>query len=504
MTQAVSRLALLMKILKVAGYDMALALDIDPSLISKWKRNRRRVPGRTDTMQKIASFLLNADEKLGNSSIQPLLEKIAGGIPISREQSVELLTQWLLDPEPPDWYTNSDITSQIRLNQNSYTCKVDVFQGAAGRHSAVFEFFDKIQSMPPETQLFILIQARSEWIDNFPEFILELKNQLNIWLTAGHRMEIIHWVDQHPDNLQPMIQNWLPLHLEAQFTSLYVPHYGQRTLPMALFMIPDQLALVGLQSNLEPLEYHTVVYRDQATIHQFEWVYQNIRKDCQLLVENFRLNMLHDLVSRHSDDWHQNRNKIVNIQSKLPLLFGMSMETLQLIIDDNAISMDRAEELLSQWSGFYRAKEAGHRIRLIHHLGAIEKTVSQKEYIDPYLSALVGQPIKVRQEILRETLIGLGHEILDNPSLEIALVRSDTYNRSVWPNLLVMTGSFLNAWDSKIFHNILFSQEATLVHAFENYYIDRWHLIPNVSRDRQVLSALLIELAGSPIENQQV
>lgn len=504
MTKAVSRLALLMKILEVAGYDMALALDIDPSLISKWKRNRRRVPGRTDTMQKIADYLLDADEKRGSSSIQPLLEKIADGIPISREQSVDLLTQWLLDPEPPDWYTDADKASQIRLNQNSYTCKIDVFQSVAGRHSAVFEFFDKIQRLPSDTQLIILIQAKSEWIDNYPDFILEFKNQLSIWLASGHRIEVIHWVDQHPDHLQPMVQNWLPLHLEGQFTSLYLPHYGQRTLPMALCMVPDQLALVGLQSNAEPLEYHTVVYSDQASIHQFEWVYQNIRKDCQLLVENFRLHLLHDLISRHSGDWHQNRNKIVNIQSKLPLLIDMSMETLQLIIDDNDISKELAVELLSQWSGFHRAKEAGHRVRLIHHLGAIESAVSQNDYIDPYLSALVGQPIKVRQEIFRETLIRLGHEVLDNTSLEIALVRSDTYNRSVWPNLLVMTDSFLNAWDSKIFHNMLFSQEATLVHAFENYYFDRWQLIPNVSRDRQVVSALLIELAVSPIENQPV
>lgn len=504
MAQSVSRLALLMKILDVAGYDMALTLDIDPSLISKWKRNRRRVPGRTDTMQKIAGYLLDSDEKSGGQNIQPLLEKIAGEIPISREQSVELLTQWLLDPEPPDWYVDADKASKIRLNQNSYTCIIEAFQGVGGRHSAVFEFFDKIQSLPADSQLMILIQAKSEWIDNFPEFNLELKNQLSIWLASGHRLEIIHWVDQHPDKLLPMIQSWLPLHLEATFHSLYVPHYGQRTMPMALFMIPDQLALVGLQSNTEPLEYHTVVYNDQASVHQFSWIYQNIRKDCQLLVENFQLHLLHDLVSRHSENWHQSRNKFISIQCKLPLLVGISLEQLQIIVDDNSINSERAEELLSQWADFRRARESGNRIRMIHHLGAIENAVAHDDYIDPFISSLVGQPVKVRQKIFRESLIRLGHEVMKNDILEIALVRSETYNRSVWPNMLIMSGSFLTAWDNKLVHNMLFSQEATLVHAFENYFLDRWQMIPNISRDNQVVGAMLIELAGSLTETQPV
>ncbi len=495
MAQIVSRLALLMQVLGVTGYDVAMALNIDPSLISKWKRNRRRVPGRTDTMRKIAAYLLVADERLGSRTVLPMLENIAGNSFVDRHQAVDLLTQWLLDPEPPSWFSDDTNISNINLKQNSYNCTIEVFNGLVGRQNAVFRFFDIVHSLPTDCTLFMQLQEDSDWIESSNDFLLRFKSVVNSWLGTGHQMEVIYWMDQHPDRLQQMIHSWLPMHLDSLVTAWYSPFYGKDSFPVTLLLVPGHLALIGLQSGDEPDDYHTILYTDQSTILQFNWMFHEIRKNCKPLIENFDINRIAALISLFSENWHDTANKTINVYSKLPLMLCLPTDALRMIFDLNQVDNAKCEEMINHCVAFKQNREAGGRLRLIHSLGAIEQALKLPTFIDPFLSALAGQSITIDQAFFRQYILGLSCDVLEDENVEIALARSETFNRSAWPNLLIVSSAFLTAWGNTFSQNRIFTQEATLVHAFDQYFMDRWNQIPRVSRDRHVVSKLLSELA---------
>ena len=345
-----------------------------------------------------------------------------------------------------------------------------------------------------------MMREGTAWVEESPEFHMQYKRGITGWLASGHSMESIHWVDQQPENLMDLIHNWLPMHLDSKINSWYLPVYGKTNLPMTMYIVPGIIALVTCPCNSEPDDYHSVLYTDQATVRQYEYIFNTIKADCLQLVEKFQLQSMPELISRFTESWHQIRNKYISMHSILPLLISLPQEHLRSICQENGIEPGRIDDLLEQWLAFRRSRDSSTRVRIVHHLGAIEHAAGEADFIDPLLSALAGQPIRVRQKHFRDYLRILCDEIQENENVELALVRSEIFSRSVWPNLMIISNDFMTAWGNKLFQNKLFSQEATLVHAFELYFSERWQQIPRICRDRQVVVSLLRDLAGDTTE----
>ncbi len=502
MPQAASRLALLIQLLDITGYDLATSLNIDPSLISKWKHKRRKIPGRTDVMPKIAGYLLDVDARQGGRTIVPLLNAMSRGNPPGREKAIELLTEWLLDPEPPEWFTGDQKAEKIRLERDSFTCPVEVFQGTTGRRIAVLRFLDSIVNLPSDSTLLLTTQEDLGWIIDDPEFLSEFRLRLQIWTRSGHHLEVIHSMNRHQFQLQALIQHLLPLHLDARINSLYYPLYSELKLPLTVLAVPGHKALIG--SCIDPgADQHTVLCTDQATVRQIEALFASVKASCYHLIDYFESEQIPFLLSRFLESRLRSENQIISIQSRLPLLFCLPAEILGQILLENGISGNAQADMIRQWrifGSFFGEKTAperitGTRIRIIHHMGAIELILKRSEIEDPFLSALAGRTIQVRRHFFLEYLRFLANAILCSNHVEMALIHTDIYNRSAWPNQMVVSNGFWAAWGMKASQNRLLTQESTMVHAFDCYFQDRWQMIPHIDRDRSKIASWLTDLA---------
>ena len=67
--QSQSRLALLMDALNISGKNLASALHVDDSLVSKWKKNHRPLTLNTPYLRPMAEFLLNEEKERGTNVI---------------------------------------------------------------------------------------------------------------------------------------------------------------------------------------------------------------------------------------------------------------------------------------------------------------------------------------------------------------------------------------------------------------------------------------------------
>lgn len=90
-----SRLGLLMDALNISGKDLAIALHIDDSLVSKWKNNHRPLTLGTPYLRAIAQFLLETEKSRGSNVIDVLLTPLSSAETLVGEQaSVSYLCQW--------------------------------------------------------------------------------------------------------------------------------------------------------------------------------------------------------------------------------------------------------------------------------------------------------------------------------------------------------------------------------------------------------------------------
>src|SRR5690606_35728566 len=117
-----NRLAYIMKALKITVKELAEAIYIDPSLISRWRKNTR--PILPEHLENIATYILSTytDEKALNKLMQqdyPLWEQYTFA------QKKKTLKEWIID----DTQASTDSLKQQLQVKGEYTTRFTVFKG---------------------------------------------------------------------------------------------------------------------------------------------------------------------------------------------------------------------------------------------------------------------------------------------------------------------------------------------------------------------------------------
>ncbi len=485
MAESLSRLALVMQALSVSNYDLAVNLKIDPSLISKWRRNKRRIPERSDTLNKIVNYLLELDRNLLESKIMPMLVSLNGSEPVAPDKARELLTRWLLESGPTQWFDASDDILNIDLDKNSYTSTIEVFNGMQGRYKAIEHFFGQVSDLPREHQLNIMLNEADDWILRSLSFKDRFMVLMKGWIGSGHGLNTIHYLDQRPHDLVDLIENWLKIHLSEDVGSFYQPLYAANQFPIVSFVVPGQAALTSHVCGDSQDQIVTILYTDQRTVCQFDWMFEFFKASCKPLIDVYKPDQSENLLNTLIRDKHLICSRPLNLQSPLPLLTSLNPDQLRDILNYNDVSDQAVAQFHNQLSTLKSLDTLATIRRYVHSLSAIEQALNHSEFEDPLLGTLVNQRIMVRREDLILSLRGLLGKIEANPQFELALTGREDDRLWCWPNMIILEGAFFISWGGKLSQNKLYSQEATLVSAFEVYFMNRWQMIPSIHRDRK-------------------
>lgn len=500
MAQAVSRLALLMQMLDISNNDMARNLDVDHSLFSKWKNNQRRIPLKNDMLPKIVEYLISSDEDQGGRILSPLLCPNRNSQPPGRDMLSRLLTQWLQERGPVNQNVNHDQPPQIWLSEDHYVCPMEVFQGENGRRMAILRFFDTAATLPPDIPILMLTQEDTEWLNDNSDFQKQFQLKLSTLAAGQHKMELIHWIDRKPEDLQAIVRHWLPLHMLTSMQSCYYPVYGDVSLPMTLFVIPGHIALHGSTALASPGKRHTMIYSDPGTVSQSEWIFRTTQAHCQPLVQNYRTSDIVAMSTRFGPLFQQAAEKQFCLQTSLPTLMSWPRDLMAQIMDDNHLDNEQRRLIELNWSTIHtfdgQTGQAGKKARHIYLLDSLEKAVTKPFTEEWMLSAITGKPILVSQAILRKQLQAIAATLRQNNRLEIALIRADPFHQSAWPNIMIMTGAFATAWSPNNPNGHVFFHEATLVQGFQRYFNDIWQKIPRICRDNEQVADQLLTIAA--------
>ncbi len=218
----VTPLAYLMEMLYIQGTQLAEAIHVDRTIISRWKNGRVELNIKSRYFSDIVNAILDINAEQGLKTLERFFSsdgvvKIKG-----RSELYSCVARWLL--------TKDFAQKQRKADEEGgpYIASYKIYRGELGKRKAILSFVRTFNSLPAGTK---------------------------IW-----------GFDEDPS----IFEYWLPLFLppktEAYFTSdRDAPFWGY------LYCIEKRLALVGMTlSEDDGGDLHTAIYDDPATVARFE------------------------------------------------------------------------------------------------------------------------------------------------------------------------------------------------------------------------------------------
>jgi len=322
------KLSQLMEQFRVSNSKLAKEINVDPSLISRW-RSGMRVPSlRSPHLPAIATYFISIN---GYSYQQDFLRKIVENHKLyvpNLNDPVAILADWLVNEQESTFSNrNPNITQAHAVNfieqiktmveeksepdrpQTSISLDSFIplktqqkreyfnFVGNKGKREAVLNILQYINSLVEITDIYLTSEEDMSWLTEDRHFQIQWANYLKEIILKGHQIFIIHMVQRESTEILSALTLWIPLHLLGSIKSYYNPRYQTSIVKNTWFLVKDQLALVSASSQFTAPNYNCQIFTDREIVNTYETLFFGKLAECKPLVEAFRVKDQSNLLS---------------------------------------------------------------------------------------------------------------------------------------------------------------------------------------------------------------
>ena len=490
-----SGLCMIMKIFNTKGYDLANAIHVDYSLISKWKTAKRRPSAIY--LSAIAEYFINLDRDYHFSRIIHFIKQY-----YPNESSEEIISKL---PEILYLCLNqSDIvkTEQYQnlplLSNNHYSSRYDVFIGKEGRRQATLRFLNQAVSLPKGQTIHLISQEEMIWMTEDELFVKEWNILFSELLRNDCTINVIHTVDRSDmKNLISFIEIWLSQHMTGCIKSWYYPNYTDHMINSTLMIISREALISSHSAEFSPTNMYTAYYNDYETIKHYEENYSFLLKKCKPLVDVIPFEDPQNLVIQHKKTYHREGNTINFSES---LTFDtMPLDLLLDVIEEQNVSKKLSDRLLNAYDELstLRIQNLDVCKKFIYNLESIETNLLNNSMYCHDLSILLGKDIILSSNQFKRHVQNVIQLISNCSNCEVGLIaKQDVHyikNINVWikeNNKMLITSTIPN---KKVLSGLSIT-EPTFVNAYYNFYIGIWNSIPPHYHDKEYIVKALNSL----------
>lgn len=395
LTKFPSCLCNLMELFKIKNNALAAALNVDSSLISKYRTGKRTPSLDHDIVKKIASYFAelalesnHAEELLrlpgaNNKTImdanhQPAVDgeqKTA----MDREALTGAILAWMtqdkLDTLLADRIFNvmEDFTSPVidfrtisQLVESVDLPYQDVIKnsGNEGLRKQVSLFLSLCAKSKEKLHLKLFSNQGMDWMTEDLSFFHTWKTLMLAVLEGGHKITIIHNIQRTDSESFSAIEGWVPLHLSGNIESYYHALSPSPSFTNTIFISVDHFGLYG--NGLIGMEEDTEFFftKNQDTLRRLEGAFDALIRDSSPLLKSLTIEELNGILEGVEFDNERPASSIYIMQNKLPI-WHMDGELLEEILAQNKIDEEEKALITSfveRTRAFYRNILRRHRI----------------------------------------------------------------------------------------------------------------------------------------------
>lgn len=468
--------------MNVSTSELAEALHVDKSLVSKWRNNRRELSAKSIHIIPLCNYLLAIEEKNHLNVLDPILKSFEPEADLENlETKMNCLCRWLTSLKPVD----PPIINSISSITYSYESITRVWDGLSGRQEAVLFFLDQVLLLPNPTRLFLVSQEDISWMTENLDFLQKWQKKLMAVLSRGHEIKIIHWVDRSTNIINSIVKYWLPLHLTGQIQSWCAPIYVDLPYKMTMFIADKKMVLTGISTPMAPKKITTNLAVDAGTIEQYTIIFNSLIRQYQGFVNVVTFDHLLDLFNI-TPGTIDNKTKL-SCSFNIPPLFIMSQDLLSEILRNDDITAKEQEKVMSfhkqficAFSTYFCSKSIP--IHCMIDEENLQKYILQRDFISPELTFLLGKPVNLRKEYRIKHILEINDMVENNQALELGLLNS-TNNLA---NLVAFLNHEVIAWSQlPQYHYALSAIESTVVDSCYKYLETCWYSIPRIKRSKE-------------------
>lgn len=284
------RLKILMKIFKISNNDLALLLQVDVSLVSKWRSGVRNMASNPEYVKKMVTYIMNLNKKEDYKLVREILLGEYKLVDSCTENDLSLLLyDWVCNPKME---TERDYILQEMLKSKTLT-KIEqmyFWDGNEGRREAVKYFTQYAVSCSPGAEIISYTTESNQWFHENKKFLELWMGMVHEFFEKGNIMKIIHPMNRNYYEIAASMSKWLPLHMSCEVKGYYLKKYDETdVMKSTILVLRGKMVLFSISTDKEADSCRTWSLHDAMLVNQFEAVVMRYLKESVPLFKRYTL-----------------------------------------------------------------------------------------------------------------------------------------------------------------------------------------------------------------------
>ncbi len=478
----------LMEILNLTGSQLALYLNIDRTIVSKWRSNARPLTVKSSHYTSLISSLIKINKDQKAKTLERFFDKIYPNTDKNEPSYLETcIIMWLIEERASELIKESE----HQINTNAlYSAQIDIYQGNDGRRKAVDAVMDYCMALPPGQEIYLSEMEEMSWLFEDLNYASTCWMKLGNLLKLGHNITVVHNTSRQTKIIDELLKTWLPLYLTGNLTSYYSDDLELNGSQPSILMIHNHIAMQSTNNSSNTRNRHIVVYRDPQSIKNSYNTFISRLKLSKKLVSTYNTKGLSlkgfmmQLTMNQSD-----HNNVYSVSS-FPLMVTLEKTTLLKILRENNIDEATIEIVCDTYdktkASLFQDIET-HFYRQHYNLTELERNISSNSIISSELSAYANQEIKLSPELFREHLLSTIKILEKYDNFNIALFPFDEYSLYSNASIYVKNSSIIYTLPQVTHKSIMISDQSFAVNGFFNQYEKIWNSLDEEMKDKSII-----------------
>jgi len=332
------KLELLMNMTNTTNNEIASNLDIDPSLISRFRTGKRVPRSISGYRQRIAKFIASkATQEYQKVALMELTDTFIDDSEDEQEFLTSIITTYLEDSSLISQKEISHFISTVSKYQEPVIpsvqinrpeiilgeqCNQELFIGPAGLRAAVIKLLNTALEEPEGSVLRLFSEEEMTWITEDPQFSHLWTSMLTQCIKKGIQIEIIHTLQRNSNELNTALVKWFPFYLSGAISSYFIPVKYDKLFNHTLFLINNSYG-VHAHSPAHQERKDRIYYADsqQSSVSHLTSSFSSLLENAKPLVLPYKEPTVETYFDVLSHSFEQGTNRAFGLES----FFSLSM-----------------------------------------------------------------------------------------------------------------------------------------------------------------------------------
>lgn len=270
----------LMTIAGVLNSRLAKALNVDTSLISRFRTGARKPSLSSDYYKNIAQYFVERSTmNYQRSALFELLQITYDENKNNADFLKNALTKWLTEENSDadrafdsllskisDFEVKAPVISGFSVDTGKVV-NARSYYGIEGKRKAVIQFLVQILKNEKPCTLFLYSDECIDWITEDEAYRQKWSLLLANVLMKGNRIKIIHTINRDLCEMIAAIESWLPLYITGSIEPYYYPKYCPGIFRRTIFIAENTIALTSQSIVSSEAKSANIIYTDKKMLN---------------------------------------------------------------------------------------------------------------------------------------------------------------------------------------------------------------------------------------------